>query len=235
MIRAVKAPQETKVRIMVALAYQPEEERFYTVEEYLEFERNSEIKHEYINGRILPVYRDYDCRAMAGASRSHNTLTMNVSTIVNVQLRGQTCQPWAQDMRVRIGEAGQYSYPDVLVACPPFEWDEAATQDTLLNPKVIIEVLSPTTEAYDRGDKFDHYRHLASLTDYVLVSQEQRRIEHFRRQENDDWLLHIVEDEEDAVSIESIGCRLALHEVYERVEFAPARNGLPTENPQAPA
>jgi Uma2 family endonuclease len=205
---------------MVALAYQPEEDRLYTVEEYLEFERNSEIKHEYINGRILPVYRDYDCRAMARANRSHNTLTMNISTALNIQLRGRPCQPWAQDMRVRITEVGQYTYPDVLVACPPFEWDEVATQDTLLNPAVIIEVLSPTTEAYDRGDKFDHYRHIASLTDYVLVWQDRCHAQHFRRQDNNDWLLHVVEDQEEAINIESIGCRLALAEVYERVEFA---------------
>jgi Uma2 family endonuclease len=215
---------------MVALAYQPKEERLYTVEEYLEFERNSEIKHEYINGRILPVYRDYDCRAMAGASFNHNRITRNVLTSLDIQLRGQPCEPFAQDLRVKFGQASQYAYPDVLVACPPFEWNEAATQDTLLNPAVIIEVLSPTTEAYDRGDKFDHYRGIESLTDYVLVSQERRHIEHFRRQENGDWLLHIAADVQTdaAITIESIGCRLTLAEVYERVEFPQTRFTTPT-------
>jgi len=204
---------------MVALKYDPNEERLYTLEEYLEFENASETKHEFFDGRILPVYRDFDCRAMAGASSNHNTITLNIGSSLRNQLRGQPCRPWAQDMRVRISAEGQHAYPDVLVACRPFEWDETATLDTLLNPRVIVEVLSRTTEAFDRGEKFARYRLLPSLTDYILVAQDARNIDHFRRQMDGRWLLETSGNNEDTVIIESIACQLRVEEVYEDVEF----------------
>lgn len=189
---------------MVAHRYSQED--FKTPEEYLEAERKAETKSEYINGRIY---------AMAGASRAHNTLTVNVGGLLFGQLRGNPCQPFWQDMRVQINETGLYTYPDVIVACEPLQFDEQ--EDTLLNPRVIIEVLSPTTEAYDRGEKFAHYRRRESLTDYILIAQDRMQIEHFHRQENGDWLLHVVEQPDEVLTMASINCQLVVSEVYERV------------------
>jgi len=113
-------------------------------------------------------------------------------------------------------------YPDVLVACPPFEWDDELPH-TLLNPRVVIEVLSPSTERYDKAAKLEHYRNINSLTDYILVSQDKVSVQHYRRLENNDWLLHIAETREEVLAIASIECSLALGEVYERIDFsAPA-------------
>jgi len=197
--------------------------RFYTPEEYLEFENDSEIKHEYINGQIVPLHRDYDMRAMTGASRAHVTINSNVNGMLYNQLRGKSCQPFAQDLRVRISETGLYSYPDIAVACEPMQFAEEEER-TLLNPVAIIEVLSPTTEAYDRGAKFAHYRHLPSLRDYVLVAQDAMRLEHFERQPNGDWLLRVAETATAEAVLSSIDCRLNAAEVYERVTFAAVEN-----------
>lgn len=200
---------------MVAHAYQP-----ITPDEYLVRERLAETRSEFVNGQVY---------AMAGASPAHNTLTMNLGTLLNSQLRGTPCQPWSGDMRVQVSETGLYTYPDVLVVCGP-EFDEHG--DTLLNPTVIVEVLSPTTEAYDRGSKFAHYRRLPSLTDYVMVGQNNMRLEHFQRQPDGSWLLRVAEAPDDAVELSSIACRLVVHDVYERVSF----DGPPQDAPAtAPA
>lgn len=188
---------------MVAQAYRPDE--FITAAEYLEEESLAETKSEYINGHIY---------AMAGASRPHSALTRNVGGLLYNQLLDKSYEPFGPDMRVRVSPT-RYTYPDLVVACEPIQFDERG--DTLLNPKVIIEVLSPFTEAYDRGEKFAHYSRLESLTDYILIRQDRIRLEHFRRQENGDWLLHAVEQPEDVLTIDSIGCRLVAAEVYERV------------------
>jgi Uma2 family endonuclease len=147
---------------------------------------------------------------------------MNTGSSLHGQLRGRTCQPFAQDMRVKVRATGLYTYPDVLVACgAEFEGD------TLLNPSVVIEVLSPTTEAYDRGDKFAHYRRLVSLTDYVLIAQDRMRIEHFQRQPDGNWLLRVAEAADEAIELTSINCRLDVSEVYERVVFDAAPAAAP--------
>jgi Uma2 family endonuclease len=185
---------------MVAEAYS----RYITPQEYLALERAAETKSEYLDGELF---------AMAGASRNHNTLTMNAGTLLNNQLRGTPYRPWANDMRVSVGPGGMYTYPDVLVVCPPLLFDDEH-EDTLLNPKIIIEVLSPSTE-----DKFARYQRLSSLTDYILVSQHKMRVEHFHRQANGDWLLHVAEAPEDAIELPEIGCRIVLHDLYEGVEW----------------
>src|SRR6476661_5007696 len=141
----------------------------YTSDQYLALEREAEYRSELVNGQIY---------SMSGASREHNLITTNLSREISTQLRGKPCETYSSDMRVKISPTGMYTYPDVTVACgePRFEDDHV---DTLLNPTVIVEVLSPSTEAYDRGEKFAHYRKLDTLSDYVLISQDKARVEHF--------------------------------------------------------
>ncbi|ETX09235.1 MAG: hypothetical protein ETSY2_00685 [Candidatus Entotheonella gemina] len=179
-----------------------------TPEEYLAFERAQlDAKHEFLDGEII---------AMAGASRQHVRIVANLAASLITQLRGRPCDVYLSDMRVKIPAAGLYTYPDVIALChePRFE-DDAV--DTLLNPSVIIEVLSPSTESYDRGIKFTHYRSIEDLQLYILVAQDKPQIEIFRRQANGDWLLSVVEGLEARVSLDAIGCELALADVYERV------------------
>jgi Uma2 family endonuclease len=179
-----------------------------TSEAYLAFERAQlDAKHEFLDGEII---------AMAGASRQHNRIVTNLVVSLGTQLRGRPCDVYSSDMRVKIPATGLYTYPDVIALChdPQFE-DEA--MDTLLNPTVIIEVLSPSTEAYDRGLKFAHYRSIEAVQIYILIAQDKPQIEIFRRQKNEDWLLSVVGGLGARVSLDAIGCELALADVYERV------------------
>lgn len=182
---------------------------YLTPKEYLAFERKAATKHEYLNGQIV---------AMSGASFAHNFLTMNVANQLYNQLTGGECQVAASDMRVKVAQIDSYFYPDVVVVCgePRAEDD---TFDTLLNPTVIVEVLSSSTEAYDRGEKFEHYQQIASLKDYVLISQNEVRVEHYCRQESE-WLQTEFRGLEDVLLLLSIGCELRLQDIYRRVEIA---------------
>jgi Uma2 family endonuclease len=190
----------------------------YTVEEYLALERESEERHEYLDGQIY---------AMAGESTQHGDICVNLVRELSSQLRGTPCRVWTKDAKVLSGPAiksykttkGLFSYPDLVVVCGELQFlDER--QDVLINPKIIIEVLSQSTESYDRGEKFRRYRmHLATLTDYVLVSQTLPLIEHFRRQSDDKWLLSTVNEIDATLRLASIDCALRLSEVYDRVVF----------------
>lgn len=188
------------------------EQDLYTPEEYLAFERRSEFKHEYISGEIV---------AMAGATRAHNLITGNVVRRLGNQLEGKPCEVYSNDMRTRTTPA-DYAYPDVVVVCgePKFEDKEI---DTLLNPTVVIEVLSKTSEARDRGEKSSNYRSIESAQDIIFVSQHKPRVEHYVRLPNGEWILHDVTDLPESIVIGSIGCTLTLAEIYQRVEFPPAR------------
>lgn len=179
----------------------------YSPEEYLALERKAEHKSEYYNGAIY---------AMSGASREHNLLAMNLSVAIHPQLKGRPCEVYASGMRVRVRSTTLYTYPDVVIACdnPRFEDQEF---DTLLNPVVLFEILSPSTEAYDRGMKFANYRSIESLREYVLVSQSVRRIEQYVRQ-GDTWLLTDYGDLDDVVELASVGCKIAVRDVYDRVD-----------------
>jgi Uma2 family endonuclease len=180
----------------------------YTPEEYLARERAAEYKSEYVNGFIV---------AMTGASRPHNVIALNIGGELRNQLKGRPCEIYLADMRVKVSETGTYRYPDVVVACGDIAFEDAEL-DTLLNPVVIVEVLSPSTEATDRGEKFAHYRRLASLQEYLLVSQDVPRIEHFVRQ-GEGWLLTEVSDLDNGVRLASIDGVLPLREVYDKVQF----------------
>ncbi len=176
-------------------------------EEYLEAERRAEYKSEYFAGEIL---------AMTGASREHNLIVGNLLGSLHPQLRGRPCELYPSDMRVKITRTGAYAYPDLVVVCgePEFEDEQV---DTLLNPTVLVEVLSPSTERHDRGRKWEHYRRLPSLAEFLLVAQEQPRIEHYLRQESGLWLFHDASGEDAVLELSSIGCTLALRDVYDKV------------------
>lgn len=175
-------------------------------EEYLTLERQAGTRSEYLDGEIF---------AMTGASRRHNRAVLNLAITLDAQLKAKGCEVFASDMRVRIPVSGLYTYPDVAVVCGEPQFDDAEV-DTLLNPKVIVEVLSKSTEDYDRGTKFVHYRTLPSLAEYVLVSQDQVHVEHWVRQ-SEGWLLTETSRREDVVDLPSIGARLSLADVYDRV------------------
>ena len=192
---------------MVALAYQPE--AVFTVEEYFDVEEQSSQKHEYFDSHII---------AMAGSSPAHSVITFNLSGIIAPQLRGGPCGGHSSDQRVKISGTNDYVYPDLTIVCGEPQFDEQQ-RATLINPTVIIEVLSPSTQAYDRGDKFVAYRTLDSLRDYLLVSQDSLRVEHFARQSEDAWLLRDYQKPEDECVLTGAQVRLKLSEIYDRVEF----------------
>jgi Uma2 family endonuclease len=184
---------------------------YYTPEEYLALERAAPYKSEYLAGEIF---------AMAGAREEHNTIAANIVRQLGNQFQGRPCRVYVSDMRVRVSPAGLYTYPDVVAVCGPREFADAH-HDTLINPTVIFEILSPSTEAYDRGEKFAQYWRLASLTDYVLVAQDRVRVEHFTRQ-GDGWFVTAAGTLDDALRLASIDAVLPLAAIYENLEFAPS-------------
>jgi Uma2 family endonuclease len=185
--------------------------RLVTPAEYLVQERRALDKHEYHQGAIIP---------MTGASRRHNLIAGNIYATLHAQLRRRLCEVYISDMRVRIPATDRYTYPDVAVVCgrPYFEDAEV---DTLLNPTVLVEVLSTSTESYDRGEKFQAYRTLDSLADYVLVAQDQVLVEHFVRQSDGFWLFSERRELHQLLPIPAIGCEIAVADIYERVQFDP--------------
>lgn len=180
-----------------------------TPAEYLALERKATTKSEYFDGQIY---------AMSGASRAHNLIVANLLSALHTQLSKRDCEVYANDMRVKVDVTGLYTYPDVLVVCDEPRFEDASL-DTLLNPNVLVEVLSPSTEAYDRGEKFSHYRHLESLQEYVLVAQNCIRVEHYLRQE-EQWLLTEFDESVDLFRLPSINCELSTRAIYAKVKLS---------------
>jgi len=181
-----------------------------TTEEYLKFERASEIRHEYYDGESF---------AMTGAKVNHNRIASNINRCLGNQLADRSCDVFLSDMRVKIQEVDKYTYPDVVVVCGDLELEDDKF-DTLLNPVVIIEILSNSTELYDRGEKFAHYRLIPSLQEYILVSQYHCKVEKFIRGDDGIWRIFDPYTKIDTeIKLESIDCRLLLSEIYHRVEF----------------
>lgn len=178
-----------------------------TSQDYLAIERNAEQKSEYLNGEMF---------AMGGASPAHNLIVTNTVRELSTQLKARPCKVYANDMRVKVSLTGLYTYPDVTVVCGEERFDDAQ-KDTLLNPTVIVEVLSDSTEGYDRGKKFEHYRRLKSLQHYVLIAQKNLHVEGYQRQQNNQWLLSETNDLRDTIQLTAIKCRLALAEIYDKV------------------
>ncbi|EFO80936.1 protein of unknown function DUF820 [Oscillochloris trichoides DG-6] len=181
--------------------------RYITEQEYLEVERTSTNKHEYLDGQIY---------AMSGASRIHNLIAGNTLAALHGQLRHKPCQIFPSDMRIRVMRTGLNTYPDLVIICGEPEYTDDAL-DTLINPLVLIEILSPSTERYDRGMKAQHYRTIETLQDYIFIAQDYYHIEHYSRQEHGQWLLQEAIGLESRITIGSIACSLALADVYEKV------------------
>ena len=181
---------------------------FFTPEEYLAKERKALTKSEYRNGQIY---------AMPGASREHNLITGNAFAELHFQLRNRVSEVYLSNMRAKVSAAGLYTYPDIIVVCDEPQFDDSHS-DTLLNPTVLIEVLSPSTAAYDRGEKFASYQKLDSLCEYVLISQDRVCVEHYLRQEQD-WDLTEFRSLDAVFQLPSIGCELSLEAIYAKVQF----------------
>ena len=183
-----------------------------TPEQYLEIERKAEFKSEYFQGEMF---------AMSGASYKHNLLTMDLSFILYPQVEKHGCQILANEMRVRVSSTGLYTYPDVIVVCgQPQLLDDC--MDTLLNPTFLAEVLSPSTEAYDRGRKSQHYRKLETLREYLLIAQDACHAELFTLQSNGRWELTEAGSNEDVLELRSIDCRVPMAGLYRHIELPPA-------------
>lgn len=181
----------------------------YTPEEYLELERATEQKNEYLDGQIY---------AMGGASARHVLIVVNAGSELRTLLRDRHRTVYTTDLRVRVSHEGMYTYPDVIVVCgePKFIDD---TFDTLINPVLIIEVLSPTTKNYDRGEKFEQYRKIFELQEYLLIAQDRPQIGHYVRQADGTWVFSEVIGVDSIINLPSLNCSLSLAEVYAKVNF----------------
>lgn len=180
-----------------------------TVEQYLAFERAETVRHEFFKGEVF---------AMSGASIAHNRIMVNFVNQLSSALGTGPCEVLGPEMRLRVSETGLYTYPDLLVACAPLEFDDTL-RDTLLNPRVIFEILSPSTESYDRGTKFAHYRSLPSLQEYILVAQDQPLIERFTRLPQGTWELREFRGLEIRFELTAVPFSVPLSLLYHRVEF----------------
>lgn len=180
-----------------------------TPEEYLEFEAHSEEKHEYFQGEVF---------TMLGVSIGHSRLQMNLGGMLYTRLRGRPCQPHHSDLKVHVEAVGLFTYPDLTVVCgePKFLGNYA-----ILNPTLLVEVLSPSSEAYDRGDKFAMYRQIPSLKQYMLISQERAQVEVFTRQADGSWTFYAYTGTDAIVPLTSIDCELPCAELYEGVTLTP--------------
>ena len=178
-----------------------------TPEEYLSLERKAEIRSEYLDGDMV---------AMSGASREHNLIVGNLVRELGIQLKERPCEVYANDMRVKVSATGLYTYPDIVALCEEARFEDDR-RDTLLNPAIIVEVLSDSTESYDRGAKFAHYRKVPSLIEYVLVSQREYRIEQYARQPHGPWLRSEVRGLAGKLDLLPIQCAVELKEIYARV------------------
>lgn len=184
-------------------------EPFLSPEDYLAIEREAHDKSEYFSGQMW---------AMAGASRPHNNIVTNLVREISSRLRGRPCETYANDLRVRVSSAGLYTYPDVVIVCGEPEFIDVKG-DTLVNPTVLVEVLSPGTEAWDRGGKWAQFQRLPSLQEYILVSQDAMIVERFTRQEGGAWLYSRAEGPDAALSFASLSLSVPLPDVYDRIVF----------------
>lgn len=182
---------------------------FITVEEYLAREREADYKSEYFNGEIF---------AMAGASEPHVLIVNSIIARLYLQLEHRPCKVYSNDMRLKVSPTGLYTYPDVMVVCGEVQFDDDQL-DMILNPAVIVEVLSKSTEIYDRTTKFEHYSKLKSLQEYLLVDQRRPRVELFTKEGEGRWALLTFENLEGIVNLASIDCELALKDIYLKVNF----------------
>lgn len=183
----------------------------FTVENYLEFERNQPERHEFLDGSVY---------AMAGESISHSTICFNLYRITGNELRGKRCRGFSPNMKITVNDRGLFAYPDLAIVCGEPEFYDNR-KDVIINPTVIFEVLSPSTESYDRGEKFLRYSNfIETLEDYILISQDEFLIEHFSKKENGGWEKSEIRGSDAILKIDSIECEIFLSELYELVDFS---------------
>jgi Uma2 family endonuclease len=179
-----------------------------TPEEYLALERQCAEKNEYLNGEVF---------AMGGASPRHVLIVTNVVAEFRSQLKNRPCSVFSTDLRVLVDQTGLYTYPDVIVTCGELAFSDTF-KDTLTNPTLIVEVLSKSTKDYDRGEKFEQYRTIASFKEYLLIAQDRCHVEHHVRQPGGTWVLSETGNIEDEIQLQTIDCRLKLFEIYDKVD-----------------
>ncbi len=194
--------------------------QFHTLEEYLALEAVSEDRHEFYRGEIFQ---------MAGGSIRHNRIARNLLVELTLQLKGKPCEPFGSDLRIAAKKYPLHTYPDLSVICGKLVTD-ATDKHAATNPHTLLEILSPSTENYDRGQKFEFYQALPSLQEYILVAQDRPRVERFVRQPNGDWLLSYYDGLTAVLELTDLACRLPLADIYEGVTF-----GAEEESPRPPA
>ena len=182
-----------------------------TPEEYLAFEREAREKHEFINGEI---------RATAGASEKHNVISSNLFLEIGIRLKNTKCRAFASDMRVK-AKKHNYFYPDIVITCGERQFDDEK-KDVLVNPRVVIEILSKSTKLKDRNEKLDSYMALKSVTDYVFIEQDAMRIEHFSRLDGENWKVRMLSEKTHELAFETIDCRVSITDIYNEIEFETA-------------
>jgi Uma2 family endonuclease len=187
----------------------PARQHYYTPEEYLALERAADYRSEYLNGEIY---------AMAGGTPQHGAIAVNIGSELRAQLKAKPCQVFPSDVKIRTTPGGLFAYPDISVVCGPLNYHDAH-RDVLTNPVLLVEVLSESTEAFDRGRKFYQYRQIETLTDSLLVSQEEPSIDHYAKQPDGRWLLTTVVGLDARLYLASLDCTLLLREVYAKIEF----------------
>jgi Uma2 family endonuclease len=185
--------------------------KYITEEEYLIMERVSPVKHEYFNGEIYQ---------MAGSSEEHANISSNININLGIQLKKRPCKTYHSDLRVHIPSTGLYTYPDVFVVCGKPQLLDDTYLDTVTNPVLIVEVLSPSTADYDKGAKFEHYRTIDSLQEYVLVWQDKKRVARYTKQSDNSWNLQDFIGDDADIELKSIECLLTMDDIYDKVEFA---------------
>jgi Uma2 family endonuclease len=191
--------------------------KHYTVEEYFELEARTEHKNEYYRGEVF---------AMAGASVAHNDIVVNLIIAIGERLRGTTCRVMPSDIRIKC-RTDLYTYADALIVCGERELLKLQGLETLLNPKVIFEVLSDSTESYDRGKKFQNYQSIPSFQEYVLVAQDRPHVDHFVREPDGSWRLRMINGIESTLRLPTVDCELPFRAIFEGVTFPP----LPEQTP----
>ena len=189
---------------------QLQEQRYYSPEEYLELEVNSEIRHEYIDGQIIP---------MTGGTPNHNQLALNLSGTLNFLLKRQPYRVFITDQRLLIPKRRIYTYPDVMVVQTPLEYQEGR-KDTLVNPVMIAEVLSKSTKSYDRDEKFAAYRTISSFCEYILIDQYTMHVEHYCKTDNNKWIFSEYDDGDVTLNLAAVPCQVLLADIYDQVDFS---------------
>lgn len=190
------------------------QKRVYSLEEYLELERSSEEKFEFWDGNVW---------SMSGAAFPHNLIVRNLSTEIDLQLREKNCNVFPSDLRIKVPDYPPYRYPDLTANCGEPIIEKIGGIDMLVNPALIIEVLSDSTEAFDRGDKFSYYKSIESFTEYLLVAQHRPHVTQFVKHGDGFWINTEFNDLNDAVELRSVPCRLPLESIYRGVEFPPTK------------